>query len=49
MYVRSQKEFSTAATERLAPSGVGRPESSPDLLELALFNGIGKPAPESGA
>ncbi|MFE7268908.1 hypothetical protein ACFU9B_44670 [Streptomyces sp. NPDC057592] len=33
-----------AAARRLASSGIGRPEASPDLLELALFDGIWDPA-----
>ncbi|MGW2016798.1 8-oxoguanine DNA glycosylase OGG fold protein [Streptomyces sp. NPDC001927] len=33
----------TAASEQLAASGIGWPESSPDLLELALFDGAWDP------
>ncbi|MEU1868478.1 hypothetical protein [Streptomyces gardneri] len=33
-----------AAAEQLVSSGIGWPESSPDLLELALFDGVWDPA-----
>ncbi|UXY24970.1 hypothetical protein N8I84_41800 (plasmid) [Streptomyces cynarae] len=33
----------TAAAGQLASSGIGWPDSSPDLLELAMFNGIWDP------
>lgn len=35
----------TAAAGQLASSGIGWPGSSPDLLELALFDGVWDPAP----
>lgn len=38
-----------AADDQLASSGIGWPESSPDLLELAFFNGIWNPTSESAA
>ncbi len=34
----------TAAPEQLTASGIGWPASSPDLLELALFDGVWDPA-----
>ncbi|BBC36147.1 hypothetical protein SGFS_074410 [Streptomyces graminofaciens] len=34
----------TAAADQLASAGIGWPRSSPDLLELAVFNGVWKPA-----
>ncbi|MFJ3098289.1 8-oxoguanine DNA glycosylase OGG fold protein [Streptomyces hydrogenans] len=34
----------TAASEQLISSGIGWPASSPDLLELALFDGVWDPA-----
>ena len=39
----------TAAAGQLASSGIGWPESSPDLLELAFFDGIWNPAATSDA
>ncbi|MFD3717574.1 hypothetical protein [Streptomyces sp. NPDC058674] len=33
----------TAAADQLAASGIGWPEASPDLLELALFGGVWAP------
>lgn len=34
----------TAASGQLASAGIGWPGSSPDLLELALFDGVWDPA-----
>ncbi|WP_392893242.1 hypothetical protein [Streptomyces sp. LN699] len=34
----------TASAAQLASSGIGWPEASPDLLELALFDGVWDPA-----
>lgn len=36
--------FMTAAADRAARAGTGRPWSRPDLLELALFEGAWDPA-----
>ncbi|MEU5341966.1 MULTISPECIES: hypothetical protein [unclassified Streptomyces] len=37
-------EWIHAATEQLASAGIGWPGSRPDLLELALFDGVWEPA-----
>lgn len=36
--------WATAAAEQLVSCGIGWPEASPDLLELALFDGVWDPA-----
>ncbi|MFE3281748.1 hypothetical protein ACFXJJ_01340 [Streptomyces sp. NPDC059233] len=37
----------TAASEQLAASGIGWPAGNPDLLELALFDGVWDPATDA--